>query len=71
MTNKEIGKKMRILRNKKGFTLEKVASLVKSRMQHISAIELGTKSVSDSMLNEILKIYDLEIQRIIKKIKNK
>lgn len=71
MTNKEIGEKLRKLRKNKGWTLDDLAAISGQRKQHLSGIETGRLPVSEEKINKILKIYGLEIQRVIKKIKNK
>jgi len=68
MTDKEIGEKLRKLRNKAGLSMDKLQVLTGVRKQHLSSYERGLKNVlSDENINKILNVYGLELQVVTKK----
>lgn len=62
--NKSFGKRLRILRDIKGYTQEELAELVDLEYQTISRIETGTYFTSYETLDKLAKALDVPIKEL-------
>lgn len=58
-TREKIGRKLRRLRESKGYTLEELGTLVGKSRKTIHAYEQGIISISVDNLKDILNVYDM------------
>ena len=69
--NKEIGIKLKALRESKEYSLEYVAQRIGKARQTIFKYEKGMISISVDDLQDILDIYGLEFGKVLDDIRNK
>lgn len=63
---KEIGKRLRKLRLKEGYTLETSSNFSGVSLSYIAEIEKGIKAPSISMLRTLLEFYEISFSKFFK-----
>jgi len=61
-SKKEIGKQIKELRIKNGYTQEKLSEMISISQKALSSIELGKNFITSETLDKILSLFDLTLQ---------
>ncbi len=60
----ELGKKIKKLRQEKGYTQEKLSELIDISQRALSSIELGENFVTADTLDKLLKAFDITLEEM-------
>ena len=59
---KELGKQIKNLRIKNGYTQEKLSELLNISQRALSSIELGKNFITSDTLEKVLSVFDIELE---------
>ncbi len=62
----KFGKKLKILRERKGFTLRQLAETVDVHYTHLNKIELGQKRPSTDLVLKISRLFEVTTDQLMK-----
>ena len=63
---KNFGTKLRILRERRGFTLRQLAELLGVHYTHLNKIELGQKRPSTDLVLKVAQVFDVTTDQLMK-----
>ncbi len=62
----KFGKKLKVLRGQKGFTLRQLAETVDVHYTHLNKIELGQKRPSTDLVLKISRLFEVTTDQLMK-----
>ena len=62
----KFGKKLRILREERGYTLRQLAEMVEVHYTHLNKIENGQKRPSTDLVLKISRLFDVTTDQLMK-----